>query len=72
MADANHGFKWGLVPKISPDLDAARELLYQDLDRTGKIADRLKIQLVKPQIGKNFMGDQFFTDGKAYIISLAR
>jgi undecaprenyl-diphosphatase len=72
MANANHGFKWGLVPKISPDLDAARELLYQDLNRTGKIADRLKIRLVKPQIGKNFMGDQFFTDGKAYIISLAR
>ncbi len=72
MANANRGFKWGLVPKISPDLDAARELLYQDLDRTGKIADRLKIQLVKPQIGKNFMGDQFFTDGKAYIISFAR
>ncbi len=72
MVNANHGFKWGFIPKISPDLDAARELLYQNLDHTGEIADRLKIQLVKPQIGKNFTGDQFFTDGKAYIISLAR
>jgi len=71
MVNANHGFKWGFIPKISPDLDAERESLYQDLIRTGKTESHLKIQLVKPQNGKNFIGDQFFTDGKAYIISLA-
>jgi hypothetical protein len=71
MANANLGFKWGVVPKVNPDLDAARESLYQDLMRTGKTAGHRKIQLVRPQIGKNFIGNRFFTDGKAYIISLA-
>lgn len=70
MANANDGFKWHIFPKIAPDLDAERELLYQDLNHTGKIESHLKVQLVKPLIGKNFMGDQFVTDGKAYIITV--
>jgi len=70
MANANDGLKWGIIPIISPDLDAERELLYQDLNLTGKIASSRKVQLLKPLIGKNFMGDQFFTDGKAYIITV--
>ncbi|MBW2164158.1 MAG: LssY C-terminal domain-containing protein [Deltaproteobacteria bacterium] len=70
MVNANDGFKWGIIPKIVPDLDAERELLYLDLNRTGKIESHLKAQLVKPLIGKNFIGDQFFTDGKVYIISV--
>jgi membrane protein DedA with SNARE-associated domain len=70
MVNANHGFKWGIIPKINPDIDAERESLYQDLNRAGKIESHLKVQLVKSMMGKNFIGDQFFTDGKAYIISL--
>ena len=70
MVNANDGFKWGIIPKIAPDLDAERELLYQDLNRTGKIRSHLKVQLVKALIGKNFMGNQFFTDGKAYIVTV--
>lgn len=70
MVNANDGFKWGIIPRIAPDLDTERELLYQNLVSTGKIASPLKVQLVKPLIGKNFMGDQFFTDGMAYMISV--
>ncbi|HEY5714990.1 MAG TPA: LssY C-terminal domain-containing protein [Psychromonas sp.] len=70
MVNAVHGLKWGIIPQISPDLDTERELLYLDLNSTGIIDSHLKIQLVKPLIGKNFMGDQFFTDGNAYIISV--
>jgi undecaprenyl-diphosphatase len=70
MVNANHGFKWGIIPKIKPDIDAERELLYQDLNRAGKIESHLKGQLVESMMGKNFIGDQFFTDGKTYIISL--
>lgn len=70
MVNANNGFKWGIIPKIDPDLDAEREMLYQDLNRTEKIEGHLKAQLVKPLIGKNFIGDKFFTDGKVYIISV--
>ena len=68
MVNANDGFRWGIIPKIAPDLDAEREQLYQDLDRTEKIESHLKAQPVKSLIGKNFIGDPFFTDGKVYII----
>jgi hypothetical protein len=71
MANANHGLKWGIFPKINPDLDAARDLLYRDLARTGKIKGHFEIQLVKPETGEDFLGERFFTDGKAFIISLA-
>ena len=70
LVNADDGFKWGIIPKIVPDLDAERELLYQDLNHAGKIENHSKLQLVKPLIGKNFIGDQFFTDGKAYILTL--
>ena len=70
MVNANDGFKWGIVPRIVPDLDTERERLLQQLALTGKIDPALKIQLVKPQIGENFMGEQFFTDGKAYVLSV--
>ncbi|MGW8195315.1 MAG: LssY C-terminal domain-containing protein [Desulforhopalus sp.] len=70
LVNANDGFKWGIFPKINPDLDTERESLYLDLDHAGKIQGHHKVQLVKPLIGKNFIGDQFFTDGKAYILSV--
>lgn len=63
------GLKWELIPKISPDLDAAREQLYLDLNDSKMIESQLKTQLVEPLIGTNFMGSQFFTDGKIYIIT---
>lgn len=70
MSNAIDGLRWGIIPKISPDLITARERLYLDLNRSEIIESQLKIQLVEPLIGKNFMGDQFFTDGKVYIITL--
>jgi undecaprenyl-diphosphatase len=70
LVNAVAGTKWGIVPKLSADLDSERESLYQDLVVSGKIRPLGKKQLVQPQIGTNFIGDQFFTDGKAYIISL--
>ncbi|MBW1691208.1 MAG: LssY C-terminal domain-containing protein [Deltaproteobacteria bacterium] len=70
MVNAINAIKWGVIPKISPYTDVARELLYQDLNLTGNMRSSQKVQLVKPQIGRNFMGDRFFSDGKAYIISM--
>jgi len=70
MANANEGFMWGIIPKISPDLDTDREQLQQDLLGNGEIAVNRKVQLVRPQIGENFIGDRYFTDGKAYVISV--
>lgn len=70
LVNANFGFKWGIIPKIAPDLNMERELLYLDLERTGGIESHLVAQLVKPLIGKNFIRDQFFSDGKVYIIAV--
>lgn len=70
MVNANEGFRWGIIPKLAPDLDTERELLYQDIDHAGKMESHVKAQLVKPLIGKNFIGNEFFTDGKFYVISI--
>lgn len=70
LANANEGFMWGIIPKISPDLDTEREQLQQDLLENGEIAVNRKVQLVKPQIGENLIGDKYFTDGKAYVVSV--
>ena len=72
IADADESLKWGIIPKIAPDLDSQREMLYSDLDRAGKIQSFYKAQLVKPLIGINFTGDQYFTDGKIYIIAVQK
>lgn len=69
-AKAHDGLKWGMIPKISPDLDEERERLYARLRHTGKMEDSRKAQFVHPFIGKNFIGDPFFTDGKAYVITI--
>jgi len=70
MANSNDGFRWGIMPSISPDLDSEREQMFTDLEQTKTIDSQRKIQLVKPLIGDNFIGDQFFTDGKAYVLTL--
>ena len=70
LVNANDGFNWGIIPKIAPDLDIERERLFLDLNRAKKRTGSLKEQLVAPQIGKNFIGNPFFTDGKVYIIPL--
>jgi len=33
------------------------------------VASFEKVKLVEPILGQNFSGDQFFSDGKAYLIS---
>lgn len=70
MVNGTDGLKLGILPRLASDLDTQRDLLLQELARTGMIENLLKRQLVNPQIGKNFVGDQFFTDGKVHIITL--
>ena len=38
--------------------------------RTGEIASHRKVRLTKAQVGTNFTGDPFFSDGMGYIISV--
>ncbi len=68
LTNAILGFKWGVIPTLNPDLDAERELLFQEFKGTHKIENQKKIRLVAACIGTNFIGDRFFTDGQAYIL----
>ena len=68
LANAILGFKWGMIPTLQPDLDAEREILFQEFKGTKKIENQKKIRLVSAYIGTNFIGDRFFTDGEAYIL----
>ncbi len=70
MVSADKGFKWGIIPVITPDLNAEREQLYQDLLQMNKVSASLKIQIRKSEIGYNFTGDPFFSDGYIYVLSL--
>ncbi|MBU2632227.1 LssY C-terminal domain-containing protein [Patescibacteria group bacterium] len=62
--------KWFVTHKIAPDIDTEREYLFNDLEKAGVIKSFQKKQFVNPTLGKNFSGDPFFTDGKAYILEL--
>lgn len=69
-ASLDTGIKWLITHKISPDIDTERELIFHDLQTAGVIKDSKKEKQVKPVLGQNFSGDQFFTDGEAYFIAL--
>ncbi|MDA3947521.1 MAG: LssY C-terminal domain-containing protein [Helicobacteraceae bacterium] len=70
MANATEYRNFGVIPRLSSDIDSVRERLYRDLNMSGAINLEGKIHLVEPQIGKNVIGDQFFTDGQAYLLSI--
>ena len=70
LVNANKGLKFGIIPRVSKDLNTERELLYRDLNHTGKLESHHKVQLVPPLIGYTFTGDNFFSDGNAYVISI--
>ena len=61
------GFRW-VVHRISPYIDKEREFFFKCLQNAGVIKRYELIQLTKPIIEKNFYGNRFFTDGKAYIV----
>lgn len=57
-----------LTHKIDPNIDAERAYILKSLG----LNDLKYIQMVKPQLGLNAFGDQFFTDGKAAIVDLSK
>ena len=69
-ASFDSGIKWGVTHKINPNIDAEREFLFNELQKTGMLSSVKKEQFVKPKVGSNFLGDSFFTDGKLYLISV--
>ncbi|MBU6430963.1 bifunctional DedA family/phosphatase PAP2 family protein [Patescibacteria group bacterium] len=69
-ASLDVGMKWLITHKIKSDIDTEREFLFADLEKGGFALNYEKIQSVAPVLGENFLGDQFFTDGKLYLIVL--
>lgn len=56
--------------RIDPAVDKERDKIKKDLFDT-KAVDKFEVyQMVEPSLGKNFVGGEFFTDGKAYIFFL--
>jgi len=55
---------------IDPAIDKERDNVREDLVKTGLVESDLEFQLVDPTMGKNQVGDAFFTDGKAYVFYL--
>lgn len=64
------GLKWGITHAIAPDIDTERDLLVSDLKQANLVTAEQSFLLVPPQLGKNFTGDEFFTNGKAIILTL--
>ncbi len=69
-ASFDKGIKWGITHSIDPDIDTERDFLFNDLKSTGLIKSYKKEKFVKPVLGRNFIGDYFFTNGEIYIIEL--
>lgn len=67
-ASFDDGLRYFITHKIHPDIDTERNFIKNELIGTGLVKEGWQIQLVKPLLGQNQSGNQFFTDGKAYII----
>ena len=55
---------------IDPYVDNEREMIKQDILKTGRVNLIEKFQIAQPGKGKNFAGDAFVTDGNAYVLFL--
>ena len=62
--------KWFITHAISPNVDDERATLLHDLTQSGTNLTYTSVQFVSPTLGKNFTGDSFFTDGKAYVLEI--
>lgn len=59
--------------QISPDIDAEREMVVKDFQRTGLVAMRYALQSLPPDYrGKNGGDDEYFTDGQVVVLELKR
>jgi undecaprenyl-diphosphatase len=69
-ASFDDNIKWGITHSISPDIDTERDFLLNELLNTNLTKKIEEKAFVKPVLGKNFAGDEFFTDGNLYVIKL--
>ena len=69
-ASLDTGLKWVITHQIEPDVDTERATVVEDLTKAQVVEQARLEQFVKPTLGTNFSGDQFFTDGKIYLVEL--
>lgn len=55
---------------IDPNVDNERDIIRDDLLKTGSVDAVDEFQLTRPGTGKNPSGDKFITDGKAFVLFL--
>jgi undecaprenyl-diphosphatase len=56
--------------QIDPAVDKERDTIKNDLLGTAKVEAWQTYQMVEPLLGKNAVGSEFFTDGKADVFFL--
>jgi len=66
----DNGIKWKITHKISPNLDKEREYFIASFLKSKQKFTYKKIQILPFTRWKNFSYDNFFTDGKIYIIKI--
>jgi undecaprenyl-diphosphatase len=70
VASEDSGIKWLVTHRINADIDAERDYLVDGLLSGGMVATMEKQSFVPAVLGKNFAGDQFFSNGQVAIIYL--
>ncbi len=69
-ASFDDGLDWGVTHHIDPNLDAERDYLADGLRKTGFVRSTAPFQATAAQMGQNFNGDAWFTDGIAVHLTL--
>ncbi|SFF13487.1 undecaprenyl-diphosphatase [Sulfitobacter brevis] len=64
------GSKSGLTHRIDPNVDAERDLLVADLLRNGGVQQDGRAKIVAQLLDQNVFGDQYYTGGRAVILSI--
>ena len=69
-ASLDIGLKWGIIHKISPDIDSERERLSADFLQAQIVDVVQHVQFVDPMLGYNEYKDPFFTEGMLAVMIL--
>lgn len=69
-ASLDIAIKWLVTHRISPDIDTEKFFVRDSLQSANATERVREIQFVEPALGQNFTSDEFFTNGKLYIITL--
>lgn len=59
-----------LIHEIDPAVDREREALGVDLSRSTCVGRLWEAEVTAPMLGRNAVGNPFFTDGKAIVVDL--